>query len=67
MNGWRLNDIEAAQLERRVMADVRNAALEILATDPDLPDRYLLLRLAYHGYSFEEILRVVDIERRHFA
>ena len=67
MSGWRLNDIEAMQLEKRVMDGVREEAHAILAIEPDIPDRWLLLRLAWKGYSFEEITRIVDIERRHDA
>ena len=54
------------ELEKRVMDGVREEAHAILAIEPDIPDRWLLLRLAWKGYSFEEITRIVDIERRHF-
>lgn len=64
---WRLNDIEAAALERRVMDGVREEAQAILAVYPDIPDRNLILLLGQRGYSYGEILRIVDIERRHFA
>jgi len=64
---WRLSPVEAMELEKRVMDGVREEAHAILAIEPDIPDRWLLLRLAWKGYSFEEITRIVDIERRHDA
>lgn len=61
---WHLSDIEAAQLEQRVLAQVYAEAKAIIAREPGITDRRLVLLLVRQGYSVRELERLAEMELR---
>lgn len=64
---WRLTEAEAAELEARVIEQLRVEARRILDADPTISDQVLLLHLLRHGYSCEELIRLNVLQKHRFG
>jgi hypothetical protein len=62
---WHLTPDESRALEQRVLAQVYADAREIIARNPDITDRRLVLMLVRQGYTVHELGRIADMEWRH--